>query len=178
MSHCAICADITTPADLVDSKGRPDPNGQPRRRPLGRDDAPVIVCASCDSAPVRVRGPASAYEVPERCRIGRTLTAFANAANAINPAPLGTRSRLVGKTASPGFRIVRVRRRPPGKKPIDAVAAKQTLHKKRWFAELRFLGTDETWHLFERPDPDAGKRKPPRDVIGELRDEIKHGGRR
>jgi hypothetical protein len=48
--------------------------------------------------------------------------------------------------------LVRVRiRRLDGRK-FDANDAWQSLVKMPWHRELKHIGTDSTWHLFERPD--------------------------
>lgn len=71
------------------------------RRPLGRGDALVNVCADCDEQPAReVRGPELAYEPP--CSPGTT-------ANAKAPAPLA-HHELIAATHEqmPGWRTVRI----------------------------------------------------------------------
>jgi hypothetical protein len=131
------------------------------RRPLGRGDALVSVCADCDDEPARTKvGPAIDYYVPDRVIIGRTVDAFAAAANRVTGDTKETnidrtRSRSLAGSAQPGFIVVRVRRHRVGADPIDAQQARMTFQGEPWFSELRNLGSTRRWHLFERPDIDA-----------------------
>ncbi len=133
------------------------------QRPLGRGDALVPVCAACDDQPARSkRGPEVPYEIPERVIIGATVTAFARAADRVTGDDKATnRARQRGKSfaraAQPGFVIERVRRHPPGGETVDAKQARLTFEDRPWFAELRHIGSDRKWHLFERPDIDAAR---------------------
>lgn len=61
---CANCIRDITPADLIDENGKPDPQGQPRKRSIGRNDGPVTLCRDCDSKPVRAPSDPRGYEAP------------------------------------------------------------------------------------------------------------------
>jgi hypothetical protein len=147
------------------------------QRPLGRADALVSVCADCDDEPARTKvGPTIEYDVPDRVWIGQTVKAFAAAANRVtgdtkasNKARASHQS--IARSAQPGFLLVRVKRHQAGAEPLDAKQARMRFQHEPWFAELRHLGSDRRWHLFERPDPDAaraarqgGERNPLADV--------------
>jgi len=142
-AFCALCADDAPGIVLV-------------RRPLGRNDAMVSVCKDCDEEPPRaVHGPERGYAVPAPDPgQGRTLSRFATAANRIT-GEQRSRPRANIRTLQPGWKLVRVRiLRPDGTK-IDSQSAWDSLRGKPWFGELRLLGSDTTWHLFERPDDQA-----------------------
>ena len=145
MTYCAICADVIT--------------GAPARLPLGRNDALVNVCATCDEEPVRSRtGPILGYTAPERdAGRGTTASRFAAAANRVAGAvPIGHRKRgSVIASASPGFIVVRVARKDATGQPIDSREARRSLRDRPWANQLRALGTDVRWHIFERPDSEA-----------------------
>jgi hypothetical protein len=160
-AFCALCTDETP--DLV-------------QRPLGHNDSLVWICQDCDTTPARtVSGPVLGYRVPEGPRVtGRADQAFARAANAIGAPYLATKNRYVGQQVSPGFLIVRVPRRR-GNVPIDGDTARDTFRGQPWFRELRHLGTDERWHIFERPDGEAAaeaRREHRPDPIKALQDDI------
>jgi len=161
-AFCAICTDDRGP--FV-------------QRPLGRGDAMVSVCSACDDEPAKTkRGPEIAYEVPERMVIGQTLKAFASAANRVTGDTAQTnrarrRGASLAATLSPGFVLERVRRYGPAG-TIDAKEARATLRHEPWFAEVRHLGSDRRWHLFERPDVDAARAArsgSDRDPLAEIR---------
>ncbi len=150
MSFCAICTnepkkkpDGTTPA-LV-------------QRPLGPRGALVLVCAACDEEPARaVDGPRLGHRVADdRTRIA-LLPAFAAAANRVTgSAPKLRQPSGRARSAAPGHVLVRVRiRRSDGGK-FDSNDAWNSLRRMPWHRELRHIGTDSTWHLFERPDSAA-----------------------
>jgi len=123
----------------------------------------VSVCAACDDEPARSnQGPEVAYEVPERAIIGQTVTAFARAANRVTGDTAATnkerrRGKSFARAPQPGFIVERVRRHPPAGGAIDAKQARMTFREEPWFADLRHLGSDRRWHLFERPDADAAR---------------------
>ncbi len=65
---------------------------------------------------------------------------------------------------------------------FDANDAWQSLRKMPWHRELRHIGTDSTWHLFERPDSAAlakARRSGGRDAVAMLEGyRVKHDGER
>lgn len=140
------------------------------------------LCESCDpDAPTASRrtrlGPERGYDVPDRrAPLGRTTQAFARAAERIAPVAVSTtKHRYSGGNASPGFILVRVARRQAGVS-IDRDEARRTLRGEPWFAELRHVGTDARFHVFERPVTQRAGR-PADEVIGELREAAKRGAR-
>ena len=143
MSFCAECHDDSVPLTP---------------RPLGRDGGMVLLCPECDPGdpkPAKRRGKPvhRGYDVPERSTgRGRTLDRFAAAANRVSPST--TTHRYSGGSASPGFVIERVPRRR-GVVPVDRDQARETFRDRPWFRELRHLGSDAKYHLFERPDVEA-----------------------
>lgn len=132
MSFCAICTGEAGP--FV-------------KRPLGKDNGLVSVCASCDEeAPRHITGPERGYEPYESMtqeEMSRKLSAFAT----YTARP--TASRDTARLRTPGFILVRVR----SGRGIDARAAAKSLSTQPWYPELRYLGTASGWYLFERPDP-------------------------
>ena len=142
-AFCAICTDEST--SLV-------------ARALGRNDAIVWVCQECDSTKPVARCSDRGYESPgERLNDGRgLLQAFADAANRIT-GKVDRGQASLAASVTPGFKLVRVRRFHAGK-PVDSKEARAKFSAEPWFAELRHLGSDKRFHLFERPDVDAVKR--------------------
>lgn len=145
-AFCAICTGPIT--------------GPPARLPLGRDDALVSVCASCNVEPARARsGPSIAYEVPgDDVGRGTLRERFAAAADRV----AGKRGPYRGastKPAQPGWIVVRVGMRNAAGHPIDAAEALHSLRHMPWHGLLQRLGTNERWHVFERPDSAAAARQ-------------------
>jgi hypothetical protein len=138
-AFCAICGD-----DIV---------GNPRREPLGKDEALVNVCDDCATEPAReVRGPDRGYQA----RVGVPLTEVKRkASNYLRSvgAPRRGLYRSLASRPSLGYVVVRVPRLLLGKS-IDLAEAQETLRDQPWFADLRVLGSTPKWHLFERPDRD------------------------
>jgi hypothetical protein len=165
-SFCALCARVT--AELV-------------QRQLGPREPFIWICLFCDSEPARkVVGPFHSYEAPELRSGSITRQAQAAVTRLGIPAMATELGRYSGKSASPGFVLVRVRRKR-GNVPIDRDTARQTLRSEPWFAELRHIGTDARYHLFERPDVAAAakaRRAPRRDALAELRAAVERGGKR
>lgn len=67
---------------------------------------------------------------------------------------------------------LRVRRHPPAGGTIDAKQARMTFREEHWFSDLRHLGSDRKWHLFERPDVEAARAARSgndRDPLAEIR---------
>lgn len=137
----------------------PDHRGPFVQRPIGRNDALLTICVSCDEdKPVawdRDRG----YDVPDRHRIGITVRAFAAATNRVTGDTAEThrkreRGRTTAVSASPGFIVVLVPRQRRDRTWCDAAEARLS-QSEPWFRELRHLGSDRRWHIFERPDVEA-----------------------
>jgi hypothetical protein len=141
MSLCAICCSTRGPF---------------RREPLGRNDALVNVCAGCDSTPIAKRGPERGYEVPadtiSQTEMSAKISAFARAHDPLYSSLPRAGLKTV-KDKTPGFLIVRVARRDSMGKTRDYHDAVACLRDKPWFAEARYLGSEDTHFLFERPDP-------------------------
>lgn len=130
------------------------------RRPLGSGGASVWICAVCDGeAPPRVRlGPERGYQVPESspdAGSGSLRARFSAGAARVVPAT-PSRGRYSGRPVSPGFVLVRVPCVADGRR-IDREEALQRLADKPWHADLRHLGSDARFHLFERPDAEAAR---------------------
>src|ERR1043165_3987097 len=142
MSLCAICT-----ADII---------GEPRREPLGRNDAMVNVCDDCCTKPPRTRqGPERGYEVRDgmgQAEMKAKISAFAQAHDPLY-ASLPRAGLKTIKDKTPGWLIVRVARRDGMGKTRDYHDAVECLRSKPWFAEVRYLGSEDTQFLFERPDP-------------------------
>lgn len=143
MSFCASCLGNRVP--LVP-------------RPLGRNGGTVFLCSDCDPGdlnPTKRKGKTvyRGYDVPAKDPgRGRTVDRFTAAANRIAPVAVSiTPTRYSGAQASPGFVIVRVPRRR-GAVPIDRDEARRALRGEPWFSELRHIGSDARFHIFERPD--------------------------
>lgn len=142
---CAICVDDTRPVTM---------------QPLGRGNALVAVCSACnDETPRATCGPIADRDYPPP-RTGpgvtSTLRQFANAANKLTGQqdPLRHRHESM-RRATPGFVLVRVARRSSTAASVDRNEALASLRGQPWFSELRHLGSDSKWHLFERPDTEA-----------------------
>lgn len=153
---CAICTEtVTEPI---------------RRAPLGRNDAMVIVCVDCDSARPRERGPSNYVptfdegmnQVTMAKKMGAELARVAPAGEAI--ARHAGRNETA-KTRTPGCLIIRIRRRHPGGGARDAREAFEAeLADKPWAKEVRYVGADIRWHIYERPDPEvAAQQRAPSD---------------
>jgi hypothetical protein len=160
-SWCAICADVTD--DLV-------------QRQLSPREPQIWICTDCDGEPaVTTDGPMRGYEVPEHQRGSVTRQAQAAVMRLGIPA-MATRSRYAGREASTGFVLVRVSRKR-GVIPIDRDAARLTLRGQPWYSELRHIGSDVRFHIFERPDV-AAIRQHRRDPMEALRADIARRGAR
>jgi len=156
-SFCALCTDEAT--DLV-------------RRPLGRGDALVWICHDCDDQPAHeIRGPERSYPIPEGPRVS-ILPAAAAGANRVAPQlnQFNQPRNETCRSATPGHIVVRVSRYGEGGRPIDGDEAQRSLRGQPWFSELRRLGSDARFHLFERPDAEAATRarRPDRRPIDDL----------
>lgn len=133
------------------------------RRPLGKGDAMVDVCASCDGDAPVARYHDRGYEMPpEVQRIGRTVDAFAAAANRVTGDDAASnrrraRDRTLAKEVSPGFVLVRLSRFRADGTARDTDEAMVELRGESWFSELRRLGSTRRHHLFERPDIEVAR---------------------
>ena len=117
------------------------------------------LCSDCDphgaALPVGVT-TGRGYECPDEV-VGKrgNYADFAEAANRVaGPAPRGFAS--LAFTVTPGFVLERVKRNN-GNRWIDRDEAKRRFQCEPWFAEVRHLGSDKKFHLFERPDVEAAK---------------------
>ncbi len=133
-------------------------------RPLGRNGGTVLLCPDCDPGdvkPTKRRGKPvyRGYDVPDKDPgRGSTRERFRAAANRVAPVAVTvTRSRWSGGKASPGFVIVPVLRQQQGRL-LDRREALDTLSGESWFGELRHIGSDARFHVFERPDVDLARR--------------------
>jgi hypothetical protein len=134
VSFCAICTDATGPFVT---------------RPIGRNDALVRICVSCDGdSPAADDGPDRGYEMRDgmsQHEMNRRL-----AATGASPVRFANPVELL-RNATPGWILVRVQRYDGLGKSRDRRDALASLAGKPWFAELRFLGGDPKYFLFERP---------------------------
>ncbi len=140
---CAICC-----ADV---------SGQPERlEPLGKAGALVRVCDDCATeVPREARGPRyerHGYEIREGASQKSIIAAGRRVLAAVG-APNETKRQSYVGAKTPGWIVVRVARKRPDQTTLDLREALETLRGRPWFAQLRILGTDLRWHLFERPDP-------------------------
>ena len=153
-------------------------------RPLGRDGGNVLLCGACDpgdAKPARRKGKPvyRGYDIPDRDPgRGSTLDRFRHAADRVAPSTT-PRVRWSGGVTSPGFIPVCVlRRRGPHRGRAER--ARETLRGEPWFAELRYLGSDARFHVFERPDVALARRVRSEtnvDPIAALRRAIEEGKR-
>lgn len=154
---CAICG-----ADI---------HGIPRRQPLGKGGAIVNACAGCVvEPPISKFGPERAYEGAgpritrefglEIDRAERRMFGERQKARLSSP-PMWSRT--------PGTILVRVRVFVAGI-ARDRMEAEATLAKYPWFSALRYLGADNGWFLWERPNARAlaKARAEAHDVIADL----------
>lgn len=138
---CAICA-----ADIR--------AGEEHTAPLGKNDALVAICASCDDEPARrVHGTERGYEAPN------TAGCFGNAVT-------NATERLVGLvdlkvtlgpkrfSLTPGYVLVRVPQKLDGK-ARDQREAWQTFQHEPWAPEVKYLGCFRRCYVWERPDAEA-----------------------
>jgi len=140
-------------------------------RQIEGDDFSCWICSECDGESATViNGPHRSYPVPERDNgTGSTLDRFRAAADRVAPNKLPN-TLYVGNSARPGFLIVRVPR-IRARKPVDRRQALETLAGKPWFADVRYVGCDVRWYVFERPDDRlaaAARRMPTYDAAAAL----------
>ena len=159
---CAICTDAIVLA----------PGAIPRREPLGRGGALVLVCDGCAIEPARERGPSAlGYNTSETGQGAgwERIVAAGNRALAKMGKPQSsplTRGRVtIVNDRTPGWILIRVscRRR-------DFNEAVATFKHEPWFAEARYLGTIPGYFLFERPNPKiaAELRRPSQNPLIDL----------
>lgn len=135
MSFCASCA-----ADI--------PTGLERFAPIGKNDAMVRICPSCDGdTPREARGFQRGYEGGG---------SFGGLFRKVRDA----KKRLVGdetvytcltRAAQPGWIIVRVAMYDVNGRSRDRNEAEHAIAGESWFGVARYLGHDGKHHLFERP---------------------------
>lgn len=138
MRTCAICTSLVATGSL---------------QPLGRNDALVFVCARCnDERPVEKQGRRLDHSDSGRggrdqihAAANRVIESMGRVGKRV------ARPTTMARTATPGWILVRVRQRRSWGVMLDHQTALETLRHKPWFAELRALGSDGGWFLFERP---------------------------
>jgi hypothetical protein len=128
----------------------------PKMAPIGKNDELVIVCDDCFTEPAHeARGrDRCGYEIEEGMSMA---TMQAKMVKVIGPSI--ARRGETNKARTPGYILIRFARARPGKPPRDQREVfEQELAKKPWAREVRYLGIDQKWHLFERPDPALAKK--------------------
>lgn len=140
---CAICA-------------RDVPLLEARSAPLGRNGATVTICRGCDDEPARsYTSERPTYELREGMS-GVMMRAAGDRVLRELGAPVQTRHtvnerHVVGRNIhdrTPGWILIRISIRH-----CDVREAIARLRREPWFRDVRFLGSVNRWHLFERPDP-------------------------
>ncbi len=140
MRCCAICA-----SDIADGE-------QPRMAPIGRNDALVLVCDDCFDEPAREKvGPERNYDIPEGMSMAEMQRKISRIIGPNVTRPFNRNECT--RAAQPGFIVVRVARKDQRGRTRDQNEAYRTLMGKRWAKGVRYLGVDDRYHLFERPDP-------------------------
>ncbi len=110
------------------------------------------MCVECaDDAPRAARVVERGYVVPDR-DYAATIRAIARVPEAGLRTP-----RYTGRAATPGFILERVFRFQQGR-TLSRQDALDTLRDNSWFADLRYVGSDRRFHLFERPDEATSTR--------------------
>lgn len=137
---CALCLD--------------DIEGVPRKQPLGRDDALVKVCNTCDSAhAVEKRGPEIGYPIPTHRRVSKREIRAAADRVLESATNIDTRRAPNIARRTPGYLLIRIGKRDALGYARDAQEAAATFAHEPWAPEVRYIGAERTWILFERPDP-------------------------
>lgn len=140
VKSCAICANPI--------------KGTPHLEPIGRNDALVFVCSSCATEPAReIQGPTLAYEPGEGMGYMEMRGRIASYRNSQSKAVFFRSAPLMPRERTPGWLIVRVPIRDASGVTRDSQTIEQILRSKPFASELRRLGTTNTHHLFEYPDP-------------------------
>lgn len=121
--------------------------------------ATVWLCPDCHpevdtGRPRELHGVERGYEVPVR----DFATMIRNVAQSA-PGGMLTPSRYCGRTVTPGCQIERVARDQRGK-TLSREEALELLRGEPWFAELRHVGSDARYHIFERPAEPARNAGP------------------
>lgn len=146
---CAICLDERGPFES---------------RPLGKNDAMVKVCRDCDEQPAEYKnGPVRGYDLD--ASNGVTWSEFKDRvqAFAFEASPAGEQiirqpyASPNMRSVTPGWLMLRVRRRDASGRPRDMREATQTFAREPWAREVHYIGTDSAFHVFERPDPNLAK---------------------
>lgn len=114
----------------------------------------VSVCRSCsDDTLTEPRREKYQKDLPDRCVRGGgpMVRQFSQAANRVTGSHDPVRSRSVSlRQVTPGYVLLRVPRSRSGRS-IDSAEALTRFHSEPWFGELRKLGSDVRYHLFEYP---------------------------
>lgn len=155
-AFCAVCC-----ADIV---------GEPLRRPLGKGDAMVNACASCDEDKPIARSNQRDYEP----RPGLTFAEFNAGINrmaarvkARTVKPVGSVTQAVDATVTPGWILIRVPIRKAGGEPRDRDEARVDFAGEPWAQRVRHLSsTGNGWHLYERPG--VVEQEQPTDVLRDV----------
>lgn len=144
MSFCSICTSEIGPFEY---------------RPLGRNNADVLVCRSCDEEPPReINGP-RIYDPPAlpkmfHDKVDRAHKRIANGRD-YNP----HRAYLVHvNERTPNTILIRVSVHNEDGSPRDMREACATFAHEPWAATTRYLGSQGDYHLFERPDPEFARK--------------------
>lgn len=140
MKYCAICAD---PIHAT---------GKPILRPLGKDDALVGICASCDTEPAyEKQGHTRGYEAPGS---SGGLDPYLDAIIDKYAIPEGDKRmglRPASHARRAGHKIGRIRRRQ-GKKVLQQREAFK-LALKKWGRETTSLVATPVYYVFQYPVP-------------------------
>jgi hypothetical protein len=132
-------------------------------RPLGRDDAPVKVCARCDdeSHPRASMDESAGYEPPDSP--GAVSKAVNAGSRKVLPkriqdmhTPRNAIANLeLSRPRTPGFILVRVPQIGPDRVVRDLADAEAAIADEPWAHEARYLGRSKHHFLFERPNAKA-----------------------
>lgn len=147
MSFCAICTGAFQQDRLV-------------RRPLGKGDAPVLICRRCDEEAPIARDDTRGYEAKDRTNaITQNISRIARDAAFETGKSTG---QTYAKDKTPGYSLVMV---PvvDGALTRDQASARQTFIAEPWADQAKYLGAVKigrrSMHLFEHP-PDSIAEKP------------------
>jgi hypothetical protein len=145
-TFCAVCT-----ADIV---------GEPRKAPLGKNNALVSICVDCDTeTPIARTGPARCYDEGG----GASVKKISDAAKKILPRHMLTNDfeqTNIVRSLRPGHILLRHSRRDQNGKSIDVREAFESIHRRHGIIDgLKYVGSQREWFLFERPDPKVVKKR-------------------